>query len=33
MYSTTFAALGSHTIEVRLLGNGRVDVDTFVILR
>jgi hypothetical protein len=33
MYSTTFAALGTHTIELRLSGNGRVDLDAFVILR
>jgi subtilisin family serine protease len=33
MYSTTFAAPGGHTIELRLAGNGRVDLDTFVILR
>jgi hypothetical protein len=33
MYSTTFAAPGAHTIELRLAGNGRVDLDTFVILR
>jgi hypothetical protein len=33
MYSTTFTTLGTHTIEVRLAGNGRVDIDAFVILR
>jgi hypothetical protein len=33
MYSTTFATLGTHTIELRLSGNGRVDLDTFVVLR
>jgi subtilisin len=33
MYATTFATLGTHTIEVRLAGNGRVDIDAFVILR
>ena len=33
MYSTTFATPGSHTIEMRLTGSGRVDVDAFVILR
>ncbi len=33
MYSTTFAALGTHTIELRLAGNGRVDLDAFVVLR
>jgi subtilisin len=33
MFSTSFATLGSHTIDVRLSGNGRVDVDAFVIFR
>ncbi|MBA2382413.1 MAG: S8 family serine peptidase, partial [Chloroflexi bacterium] len=33
MFSTTFATLGTHTIDVRLVGNGRVDLDAFVILR
>jgi subtilisin len=33
MYSTTFATLGTHTIELRPTGNGRVDLDAFVILR
>ena len=33
MYSTTFGALGTHSIDIRLTGNGRVDVDAFVILR
>jgi len=33
MYSTTFATLGTHTIDLRLSGNGRVDLDAFVILR
>ena len=33
MYSTTFAALGTHTIELRVAGNGRVDLDAFVVLR
>ena len=33
MYSTAFPALGTHTIEMRLAGNGRVDLDAFVILR
>ncbi|HET7702206.1 MAG TPA: S8 family serine peptidase [Candidatus Limnocylindrales bacterium] len=33
MYTTTFATLGTHSIEVRLVGNGRVDVDAFVVLR
>jgi subtilisin len=33
MYATTFAALGTHTITLRVSGNGRVDLDAFVILR
>jgi subtilisin len=33
MYSIGSATLGSHTLEVRLVGNGRVDVDAFVIFR
>jgi hypothetical protein len=33
MYSTTFPTLGTHTIALRLKGNGRVDLDAFVILR
>jgi hypothetical protein len=33
MYSTTFATLGTHTVELRLSGSGRVDLDAFVILR
>ena len=33
MFSTTFATLGTHTIDIRLSGNGRVDIDAFVILR
>ena len=33
MYSTTFPTLGTHSIELRLVGNGRVDLDTFVVLR
>ena len=33
MYSTTFATLGTHTIELRVAGTGRVDLDAFVILR
>jgi hypothetical protein len=32
-YSTLFPTLGTHTIELRLTGNGRVDLDAFVILR
>ena len=30
---TGLASLGSHTIEVRVAGNGRVDIDGFVIFR
>ena len=33
MYATTFPTLGTHSIMVRLAGNGRVDVDAFVVLR
>ncbi len=33
MFSTSLASLGSHTIEVRVAGNGRVDIDGFVIFR
>ena len=33
MYATTFATLGTHAIELRPAGNGRVDLDAFVILR
>ena len=33
MFSTGFSGLGSHTIEVRVAGNGRVDIDGFVIFR
>jgi len=33
MYSTTFATLGTHTIDLRVAGNGRVDLDAFVVLR
>ncbi len=32
-FATLFPTLGTHTIELRLTGNGRVDVDGFVILR
>jgi subtilisin len=32
-WSMSFSAVGTHTIELRLSGNGRVDVDAFVILR
>jgi hypothetical protein len=33
MYSTAFPSVALHTIELRLSGNGRVDVDAFVIFR
>ena len=33
VYSATFATLGTHTIELRVAGNGRVDLDAFVVLR
>jgi subtilisin len=33
MYSIGSATLGTHTLEVRLVGNGRVDVDAFVTFR
>ncbi len=33
VFSTAFPAVGTHTIELRLSGNGRVDIDAFVILR
>jgi subtilisin family serine protease len=33
MYSIGSATLGTHTLEVRLVGNGRVDVDAFVAFR
>jgi hypothetical protein len=29
----SFTNVATHTIEIRLSGNGRVDVDAFVILR
>jgi len=32
-WSTTFTKVAAHTIEIRLSGNGRVDVDAFVVLR
>ncbi|HEV7810933.1 MAG TPA: hypothetical protein VGO64_10055, partial [Candidatus Limnocylindrales bacterium] len=32
-FVTTFASVGTHSIEVRPSGTGRVDLDTFVILR
>jgi subtilisin len=33
MYATTFPTVGTHSIQLRLVGNGRVDLDAFVILR
>ena len=33
VYSTTFGSVATHSIEMRLTGTGRVDLDTFVILR
>ena len=33
MYATSFATVGTHTITIRVRGNGRVDVDAFVIIR
>jgi len=33
VFARHFATLGSHTIEVRPVGNGRVDVDAFTVLR
>ena len=33
MFTKSFATSGSHTIEMRLTGSGRVDIDAFVILR
>jgi subtilisin len=33
MFATTFPSVASHTIEVRLNGTGRVDVDAFVVFR
>jgi hypothetical protein len=33
MFSTTFGTLGTHMIDIRPTGNGRVDIDAFVILR
>jgi hypothetical protein len=32
-FSRQFATLGAHTIDVRPVGNGRVDVDAFLVLR
>jgi hypothetical protein len=31
--STTFPTLATHTVQLRLVGNGRVDLDAFVVLR
>ena len=33
VFARHFATLASHTIEVRPVGNGRVDVDAFTVLR
>jgi len=33
MYATSFATVGTHTITIRVRGNGRVDLDGFVIIR
>jgi subtilisin family serine protease len=33
MYTTTLPTLGTHSIRLRLAGNGRVDLDAFVIYR
>lgn len=33
VYRSSFATAGRHTIEIRPLGDGRVDIDAFVILR
>ena len=32
-FAAMFPTLGTHSIDIRLVGNGRVDVDAFVILR
>ena len=32
-YAALFPTLATHTIELRLVGNGRVDLDAFLILR
>ena len=33
VYTTALSTLGTHSIQLRLVGNGRVDLDTFVIFR
>jgi hypothetical protein len=33
VFETTFSGSASHTIELRPIGNGRIDLDTFVVLR
>jgi subtilisin len=33
MFSTAFGSVGTHTIDVRVAGNGRVDIDGFVVFR
>lgn len=33
MYTIAYGAVGAHTIELRLVGNGRVDLDAFVVFR
>ncbi|MEA2545513.1 MAG: hypothetical protein QOI09_786, partial [Chloroflexota bacterium] len=33
VYAAAFPTLATHTIELRLVGNGRVDLDAFAILR
>jgi hypothetical protein len=33
VFARRFATLGWHTIEVRPVGNGRVDLDAFAVLR
>ena len=33
VYTTTLSSLGTHSIQLRLSGNGRIDLDTFVVYR
>jgi subtilisin family serine protease len=33
VFTTALSSLGTHSIQLRLVGNGRVDLDTFVIFR
>jgi hypothetical protein len=33
VFTKAWGAIGDHTIEVRAVGNGRVDLDAFVVLR